>query len=252
MTINVPTQKQLPPLRALWQQTFGDPDVFWDTFFQDAFSPDRTRCVFREEEPVAALCWFDTHWEGKRLAYIYAVATRSDMRGQGICSRLMADTHKHLAASGYAGAVLVPAEDNLFPFYRKMGYRPFGGATRFCAPCGNEKANVQEISPAQYLALQQSYLPEGSVLHQAQTLSFYGNFVKYYKGDDCLFVAGLENEKLDILEFFGDRTHAPSVVAYFGCETGRFLTPTGTEPFAMCRLFSESDRLPAAFGISLV
>ena len=35
----------------------------------------------------------------------------------------MTHTHQYLKASGYAGAILSPAEESLFHFYGKMGYK---------------------------------------------------------------------------------------------------------------------------------
>ena len=34
-----PTDNEIPGLRQLWQEAFGDADAFLDSFFQTAFSP---------------------------------------------------------------------------------------------------------------------------------------------------------------------------------------------------------------------
>ena len=102
MTIDCPTPDQIPALRRLWQQAFGDTDRFLDGFFQTGFAPERCRCLWEADNLAAALYWFDTEYGVNRFAYLCAVATDSAYRGQGFCHRLMADTHAHLARLGYA------------------------------------------------------------------------------------------------------------------------------------------------------
>ena len=97
-----PKPSRIPQLRQLWQEAFGDPDDFLDRFFHVAFSPERCLCITVEDRVAAAAYWFDCDWEGKRCAYIYAVATGKAFRGRGLCRTLMGDIHRHLAELGYA------------------------------------------------------------------------------------------------------------------------------------------------------
>ena len=117
MTVNMPQQEQIDQLRTLWKQAFGDTDAFLDGFFATGFDRRRCRCVTWNDRVAAALYWFDCHWEGKKLAYIYAVATDEAFRGKGFCRNLMEDTHTHLEKLGYRGAVLVPGSLELFGMY---------------------------------------------------------------------------------------------------------------------------------------
>ena len=131
MTIDYPSENAIPQLRSLWKEAFGDEDSFLDVFFGTGFSPDRCRCIPLNGEIAAALYWFDCSWEGGPLAYLYAVATCKQYRGQGLCRKLMANTHEHLKYLGYTGAVLVPGEPSLFDFYSNMGYTAFGSVEDF-------------------------------------------------------------------------------------------------------------------------
>lgn len=118
-----PFYSQILELRQLWKDTFGDSDTFLNIFFETAFSLERCTCVTSYTYLVASLYWFDCEFFGQKIAYIYAVATAKEFRGQGICHALMKYTHEHLKMHGYAGAILSPAEESLFSFYEKMGYR---------------------------------------------------------------------------------------------------------------------------------
>ena len=122
MYISHPASAQIPKLRKLWQNTFGDSDAFLDIFFETAFSPKRSFCATINDTVIGALYWFDCECAEQKIAYLYAVATAKEFRGQGICHKLMVHTHQHLKEQGYAGAILSPAEESLFVFYGKMGY----------------------------------------------------------------------------------------------------------------------------------
>ena len=71
MKIDHPAFEQVPGLRQLWQEAFGDSDAFLDGFFDTGFSPRRCLCV-TDGEPVAAVYWFDCRFAGEKLAYLYA------------------------------------------------------------------------------------------------------------------------------------------------------------------------------------
>ena len=59
MTINAPIPRQIPQLKALWQQAFGDTAAFIDNFFATGFAPVRCRCLTLDGDVAAALYWFD-------------------------------------------------------------------------------------------------------------------------------------------------------------------------------------------------
>lgn len=124
MRIDKPTKDAIPALRALWKEAFLDTDAFIDLFFRTAFSPDRCRCITEGEEILAALYFFDAEADGRRIAYLYAIAARKAHRGKGLCRMLMEDTHRYLFREGYAGALLVPGSASLFAFMKKWATRP--------------------------------------------------------------------------------------------------------------------------------
>ncbi len=244
MTINAPTPQQIPRLKALWHQAFGDDDAFIDGFFANAFSFERCRCVTLDGQVAAALYWFPC---GK-FAYIYAVATLERHRGQGLCPALMQDTHRHLAENGYDGAVLVPAEPGLWGYYGKMGYVPFGKSRSFEATAG-DPIPLKELTEAEYAALRERYLPAGALTETA-CLAYYGTWGKFYRGENCLFAAAIHNDTLYIQEFFGDPAAAPGIVATLGVTCGKFRIPEGDDPCGMYLPFAETPP-PTYLGFPL-
>ena len=198
MIIDRPRAEDLPGLRRLWQQAFGDTDAYLDIFFRVGFAPERCRCV-RQNAVTAALYWFDCRWGNKKVAYIYAVATDKAFRGQGLCRALFESTHQQLKNEGYGGAVLVPVKPELSAMYAKFGYRGF---------CPLQKATGKKpdgvaISPEEYEALRQEYLGENAILQGNTALQLLGSYGSFYKAENAIFCGYLEEETFHFEEIIG-------------------------------------------------
>lgn len=250
MIIDSPKASHISALRRLWKQAFGDEDTFLDKFFALGFSPERCRCVLEEDRPVSVLYWFDVTWEGKKLAYLYAVATDKARRGQGLCSRLMDDTHNHLQALGYEGTLLVPGNAGLFDFYGKLGYLPCSPVRKFSCDAA-PAVPLQKISPAEYTRLRKNYLPEGSILQEGELLTFLATFADFYAGEDCLLCGSEESGVFHAQEFLGNPCCAPGLLSALGLERGNFRTPGAGQPIAMFYPLSPVRKLPVYLGIAL-
>lgn len=248
MTIKYPAQSQIPALRDLWQQAFGDTEYYLDRFFETGFSFDRCRCVETDGKIAAALYWFDCSCREEKLAYLYAVATDTAFRGQGLCHRLMADTHALLKENGYAGAVLVPGSESLFRFYETMGYRTFGGIREFTAAAKEPAISLRRVDAAEYAALRRALLPQGGVVQEGATLAFLQTQAEFYTGGSILLAAVREDNHAFVPELLGDAP-AENILVALGAKTGTFRTP-GDTPFAMY-LPLTSTEAPNYFGFAL-
>jgi len=249
MIIDFPRQEHIPGLRRLWKEAFGDTEEFLDAFFSTGFSLYRCRCIREGATPVAALYWFDCHWQDKRLAYVYAVATAQSHRGQGLCHKLMDTTHKILLQLGYSGVVLVPAKPDLFAFYEDMGYTCFGGIHQWSAIAG-DPIPLTELTHKEYTAARERFLPTDSVTQSGAILRFLATYARFYQGPDFLLCAAQEDGKLICYELLGNTSAAPGILATLGKPTGTFRTP-GTSPFAMYRSLTDDSALPHYFAFAL-
>lgn len=238
-------------LTALWQQAFGDEQAFIDRFFTTGFSPDRCNCLHRQGQLAAALYWFDCQWEGKRLAYIYGVATDRRFRGQGLCRELMELTHQQLAGLGYAGTVLVPAEPGLYAMYEKMGYRGFCHMEKQTVLPGVRTVPVRAVDWREYGGLRQRCLPENAIEQGGKTLEFLGTYARFYAFDGGVFCAAEENGTLYIQEFLGERQQLAGILRTLGADKASVRLPGGDQPFAMYRSLTGDDGLPGYLGIAL-
>lgn len=207
MIIKPPSPADIPALRRLWQAAFGDTEAFIDSFFRTGFSENRCLLAQKDGQLLAALYWFDCLWEGKKLAYLYAIATNEQHRGRGICTALMARTHALLAENGCCGAILVPADDTLARMYGKMGYVP---CCPVASPAGNGPTKTDEISPAEYEALRAELLPKGGVQHTTAAFSYLAGYTKFYRFPGGICCGWQAEGKLQLQELLPPGDNAPT------------------------------------------
>lgn len=238
-------------LRKLWQEAFDEPDAFTDLFFSVGYSPERCHYIEENGTPVSALYWFDCSLNGHKIAYIYGVATLKSHRGKGLGGRLLEETHEILRQQAYAGAILVPSGAALFDFYRRFGYETATTASTFSCESGGAPVVLREITPEEYIRLRTSYLPEGSVVQDGQSMAFLAGYCRFYAGADFLLIC--EDSPKDLLaqEFLGNIQAAPGILKALGFAKGRFRTPGDQADFAMWLPFREDCPRPGWFGPAL-
>lgn len=229
MNLDYPKLGQIPQLRSLWKEAFGDTDAFLDHFYTKAFSTDRCLCATIGDEVVAMAYWFHCG----NYAYIYAVATAKAHRGKGISHALMGRIHEILTDRGYAGCILVPGEESLRRFYAGMGYENCGGVEEFDA-VATTPLPLRKLGKEEYAALRRAYLPEGGVIQEGVNLDFLSRWAQFYEAPNALTAAVWEEGKLLVLELLGDKQAAGGIIAALGADSGWFRVP-GETPFAMHR-----------------
>lgn len=249
MRIDCPTREQLPQLRQLWQEAFGDEDTFLDSFFGQVFAPDRCRCITDAGQITAVLYWLDCRLDEAPLAYLYAVATRKTHRGKGLCRSLMADTHRLLKELGYAGTLLVPGEPGLFQMYQTMGYDVCSRVTQWRCRAAERGMALREIDPAEYAALRRQYLPAGGVVQEGENLTLLTAMTRLYAGENVVFCARKEQGQLICPELLGDTDAAGRILASLQCDQGLFRGPGQDQAFAMYHPF-DHRLAPQYFGLA--
>lgn len=233
-----PKAENIPALRRLWAEVFGDGEEFLDLFFRTGFHPRRCLWIPEGKEAAAALYWLDLHCDGARFAYIYAVATGKKYRGRGLCRALMEKAHAVLSSGGYAGAVLVPEGQSLAAMYAKMGYAPCCGIREFPCKAGSP-VPLRKLTCREYQSLRRSLLPDGGLELGEEALAFLAGSAEFFAGEDCLLAAVREGERLTAAELLGDEKAAPGITAALGCREGVFRVPGNERPFAMAIAFRE-------------
>ena len=238
-------------LRALWQEAFQDPKDFTDLFFAKGFSPEWHHHIAENGRPVSALYWFDCSMQGRKLAYIYAVATLKSHHGKGLAGQLLEETHAILKSRGYDGAILVPAKESLFAFYQKFGYKTAATVTMLSCRAGDSPAPIREISPEEYAKLRPAYLPDGSVALGTAGLAFLHGYCRFYAGEDFLLIFQEQEGALCAQELLGNTAAAPGILRALGFAKGCFRCPGTDRDFAMWLSFREDCPAPTYFATAL-
>lgn len=248
MHIDEPRREDIPALRHLWQEAFGDDEDFIDGFFATGFREGCCRCLKTGDRVAAALYWFDCGLGEKKLAYIYAVATDKAYRGRGLCRSLTEDTHRHLRDLGYDGWLLVPANEKLFTMYEKMGYRPFC-PMQWVTVAAHGAIPLRPVTEARFQEKRRSLLPPGGILQEGPSIGYLATFCAFYEGEGCLLTVTRQGKTLQVQEYLGDRDLLGGAIGALGAENALVHLPGG-EPYAM--YFGEmADLSGCYFGLSM-
>ena len=251
MNSDYPKLHQIPQLRKLWKEAFGDSDVFLDAFFEYGFSPRRCRCMTERETVVSALYWFEVTYRNQRFAYLYAVATAASCRGRGLFRTLLEDTKRVLTAEGFTGILLVPESEALGRMYKKLGFECCTTVDRVEIAAGEILTDVKEIGTETYAALRRRMLPEGGVLQEGEMLQFLASQCHFWAGEGWLATGQIYDGKLVCQEFLGNREAAGGLVKALGVPVGTFRMEGKMMPFAYLLPLKSDCEPPAYFALAL-
>lgn len=238
-------------LRQLWMEAFGDPAEVPNTFFATAFSPNRYKAIWENNRPVSALYWLTCTCQDRPFAYIYAAATSNVFRGKGYFRQLLNETHAQLRQEGYAGAVLVPGESNLFALYEKFGYRILNTVQEFSCLPGPQPVPMRAVDTLQYARARRKFLPNGGLLQEGETLEYLQTYAVFYESDDFVLAATRQNDCLLVHELLGNRHAVPGILRALNLSRGQFRAPGPGRDFAMFLPLQEDCPIPSYFGLAL-
>jgi len=118
---------EVNPQKEIWKLCFGDSDAFIDFFFAKKYKEEETMLFIHEGEVAARLTMLPVgivapDGESFPAAMLYAIATHPKYQNRGFAGRLIEFTHQYLNERQATFSLLVPAEKQLFSFYRKQGF----------------------------------------------------------------------------------------------------------------------------------
>lgn len=116
-------------MESLWKETFRDSSEYVTLVFDRYFNPDNV--VYSAEGDALKASLLGVPYEfslcgGKESylkgLYLCGLATKTEFRKQGIMSGLLEKINKRAQEAGYDFTFLIPAGDEMKPYYRKRGY----------------------------------------------------------------------------------------------------------------------------------
>lgn len=114
--------------KEIWKLCFGDSKEFIEFYYASRYRPEDTVVLLCQEEIAAMLTMIPVQLNTSDhrsldATMLYAVATHPQYQHQGFATQLMDFTHYYLEKNNKKLAILVPADQSLFDFYRKFGYQ---------------------------------------------------------------------------------------------------------------------------------
>ena len=109
-------------MRAMWHDIFGDEIAEIDSFLLR--HDDALPFIHKENGEVVSMLFVVPleMWE-KRVAYIYAVATKPEFRGRGIASNLLNEAVRQICTGGqYDVVALIPSSTESKRLYERLGF----------------------------------------------------------------------------------------------------------------------------------
>jgi ribosomal protein S18 acetylase RimI-like enzyme len=128
MEIRLAEKGDLDALKEIWALCFGDPEFYVDFYFKTRDWMHETAVLMTNSRPVSMLTMIpvrmmDVDGTEQSASMIFAVATHPDHQKLGYADQLLVFANRLLAEKQTTMSLLVPAEEYLFRFYGKRGYR---------------------------------------------------------------------------------------------------------------------------------
>ena len=122
MYITTARTEDIPAVKNLWVQIFGDTEKFAE-FAANICSSDGIY-LLKEDDDIAAMviAGIDLIACGKKGFYIYGLATVPQHRSKGYAKKLMDFVCQQKFADGYEFCIAQPAEESLFEYYKNLGF----------------------------------------------------------------------------------------------------------------------------------
>ena len=192
-------------LRALFTEAFGD-EAFTGLFFARGYSRERCLAAF-DGTLLGALHWFDCTLDGSALI------------------RAAVET---LQREGYETILLVPAEESLFGYYERFGFRAASTIREMHVAAG-EALPIRRLTVSEYTAARRDRLPEKGLLQEGPCLELLSGYGEFYATPRAL--AAVTGDM--VWELLGDGADAPGLIAALGLEAATVRMPGPGRPFAM-------------------
>ncbi len=112
---------------SLWKESFGDSESYIERFLE-RFPAEEHCLVYKEGSELCSMLFlldgqFDIKGTGFDAYYVYAACTSQEHQNRGLMTRLMDFTAEYAKDTGMDFLCLTPANEPLFNFYAKFGFK---------------------------------------------------------------------------------------------------------------------------------
>ncbi len=146
---------QREEIALLWKDCFGEHREAIDYFLANVFSPEHCLVQVVKERVVAMVHMLPADIISEagtvQAHYIYAAATDSAFRSQGLMGQLLNEAFSYGESRGDVCSFLLPSEPSLYDYYARYGYTPYF-RTRFAEISTAELASLPILEGEQVTA----------------------------------------------------------------------------------------------------
>ncbi|MBQ8611108.1 MAG: GNAT family N-acetyltransferase [Oscillospiraceae bacterium] len=233
------TEQDIPALKTLAAEAFGDTPAFCELSFRTFAGIDN---IWLDDEDGAAAMALavSVTLNDKPGAYLYSVATRRALRGSGRMTALLESIKRYGEEQGWAFLCLLPASDSLFEFYAQRGFETAFYRQEYTVPIRRNLLATAEFDDVTVALLPQLRKKLCSVpavtLHQqglvAVLTDYYSSGGCSVRNEGAYGFFRVEEDTLHFDEFFArdDRAAAALLQACrekTGCTSARILASDG-------------------------
>ena len=170
MQIRTAAPGDVPSLKTLWEERFGDGRNYIDLFFSNCFVPEQTLTAVDPDGRLCGACYllpcFLITPRGQQAAdMLYALAVQRDLEGQGIGSLLLEEARSR-ADRQHAALILSPSMPSLSEYYARRSFRAvfYRQEREIDCPDNAPRPRIRPCDAAAYTRLRDSrYQAPGTV-----------------------------------------------------------------------------------------
>ena len=239
----VATAADSAALRTLWMRCFGDSEDYVNKYFSAGFVPENVFVLRREAVEAMAISfpvrWVSGDGDERDGAYLYAVCTAPEARGNGHFRTLTAFAEQTLAARGATFVCLRPADGALAATYARMGYLGRFTLRESVVKADCSYVNLASIDAGRYGLLRQLQLRGGFIDYPPETLAQQARLGPLYEVSDGDRFGVCAAERTPggwlVKEFLGDEALLPGLCRALDAAQLSVRTPGDEQVFALSK-----------------
>lgn len=243
-------QNDVPQLKALWKEGFGDSAEQINLFFEKVWPNAGGFCAEENDKVVSMVftlpVFLALAGETKKAVYLYAVTTQEKFRRQGLCKKLLAFAEKELRKKYVCCMLLVPEDDHLAAYYEGLGFTQTPSVQLLDLQEQKQAGQAMEISAQAYAGLRETLLIDvPHVQYDRKLLDYEAARCKFYQlqianSFGCAAVCTADGGCV-VDELLPDAAFLPALATVVSADRWYVKCPGQTHVFAMMKWLEEED-----------
>lgn len=196
-------------ITAIWQDAFFEDTPQDIAMFLQAVTPEKDCLLLCVDGQPVSMGFFlpaTLRCEGRvlPLRYLYAAATRSELRGRRLFAELLTGAHAYWEQRGAAAVFLKPATPSLMAYYQRFGYRSVFFCRTVNGAARRGKTPLWKMPAQAYPALRAAALPTCAVEWDARLVTWAADTAEVVAiGENACALCRKQGDCLQIVELLG-------------------------------------------------